>query len=178
MLDKLQKEVCRIVGPTLADSLKTLTCRSLTSLSLFNKWVKVFKNGPSKRQPLGSALGRPYPCKFLEAVFQNFYLVCSRILFPKYYLCRWSSELSQLVLLPQLRGRSPVILIGCLIFLSASPFLDVTRMSLSTVSFLARLNSGIICLQNAVRRFTYDLNGFTSRVNGHLLSFYLCFRSN
>ena len=115
---------------------------------------------------------------FLEAVFQNFYLVCSRILFPKYYLCRWSSELSQLVLLPQLRGRSPVVLIGCLIFLSASPFLDVVRMSLSTVSFLARLNSGIICLQNAVRRFTYDLNGFTSRVNGHLLSFYLCFRSN
>ena len=66
MLDKLQKEVCRIVGPTLADSLKTLTYRSLTTLSLFKKRVKVFKNGPSKRQPLGNALGRPYPCKFFR----------------------------------------------------------------------------------------------------------------
>ena len=37
-----------------------------------------------------------------------------------------------------------VILIDCMIFLS--PFLDVTRMSMSTVSFLAQLNSGILCL--------------------------------
>ena len=40
-----------------------------------------------------------------------------------------------------------VILIDCMIFLS--PFVDVTRMSMSTVSFLAQLDSGIICLQNA-----------------------------
>ena len=37
-----------------------------------------------------------------------------------------------------------VILIDCMIFLSS--FLDVTRMSMSTVSFLAQLNSGILCL--------------------------------
>ena len=37
-----------------------------------------------------------------------------------------------------------VILIDCMIFLS--PFLDVTRMSMSTVSFLAQLDSGILCL--------------------------------
>ena len=37
-----------------------------------------------------------------------------------------------------------VILIDCMVFLS--PFLDVTRMSMSTVSFLAQLNSGILCL--------------------------------
>ena len=40
-----------------------------------------------------------------------------------------------------------VILIDCMIFLS--PFLDVldvTRMSMSTVSFLTWLNSGILCL--------------------------------
>ena len=37
-----------------------------------------------------------------------------------------------------------VILIDCMIFLS--PLLDVTRMSLSTVSFLAQLDSGIVCL--------------------------------
>ena len=38
-----------------------------------------------------------------------------------------------------------VILIDCMIFLS--PFLDVTRMP--RVSFLAQLDSGILCLQNA-----------------------------
>ena len=37
-----------------------------------------------------------------------------------------------------------VILIDRMIFLS--PFLDVTRMFMSTVSFLAQLNSGILCL--------------------------------
>ena len=37
-----------------------------------------------------------------------------------------------------------VILIDCMIFLS--PFLDNRRMSMSTVSFLAQLDSGIICL--------------------------------
>ena len=36
------------------------------------------------------------------------------------------------------------ILIDCMIFLS--PFLDVTRMSMSTVSFLVQLDSGILCL--------------------------------
>ena len=36
------------------------------------------------------------------------------------------------------------ILIDCMMFLS--PFLDVTRMSMSTVSFLAQLDSGILCL--------------------------------
>ena len=36
-----------------------------------------------------------------------------------------------------------VILIDCMIFLS--PFLDVTKMSISTVSFLAQLDPGILC---------------------------------
>ena len=40
-----------------------------------------------------------------------------------------------------------VILIDYMIFLS--PFLHVTGMSMSTVSFLAQLDSGILCLQNA-----------------------------
>ena len=43
-----------------------------------------------------------------------------------------------------LEGSLLIILIDCMIFLS--PFLDVTRMSMSTVSFLAQLNSGILCL--------------------------------
>ena len=37
-----------------------------------------------------------------------------------------------------------VILIDCMIFMS--PFLDVSRMSMSTISFLEQLDSGIFCL--------------------------------
>ena len=37
-----------------------------------------------------------------------------------------------------------VILVNCMIFLS--PFVDVTRMSMSTVAFFAQLGSGILCL--------------------------------
>ena len=40
-----------------------------------------------------------------------------------------------------------VILIDCMIFWS--PFREVTRMSMSTVSFLAQLDPGILCLWNA-----------------------------
>ena len=43
-----------------------------------------------------------------------------------------------------LEGGLVVILIDCMIFLS--PFLDVARMSMSTVSFFAQLDSGILCL--------------------------------
>ena len=43
-----------------------------------------------------------------------------------------------------LEGDLLVVLIDCMIFLS--PFLDVTRMSMSKVSFLAQLDSGILCL--------------------------------
>ena len=41
-----------------------------------------------------------------------------------------------------LEGGLLVILIDCMIFLS--PFLDVTRMCMSAVSFLAQLDSGIL----------------------------------
>ena len=60
-----------------------------------------------------------------------------------------------------------VILIDCMIFLS--PFLDVTRMSISTVSFLARLDSGVLCLYSCFP-FTYDLNRFHSSINRHHLA--------
>ena len=43
-----------------------------------------------------------------------------------------------------LEGSLLVVLIDCIVFLS--PFLDITRMSMSTVSFLAQLDSGILCL--------------------------------
>ena len=42
---------------------------------------------------------------------------------------------------------SLIILIDCMIFLST--FLDVRRMSMSTVPLLAQLDSGIPCLQDA-----------------------------
>ena len=99
LLDKLQKRICRTVGPLLAASLEHLAHR------------------------------------------QN---VASLSLFYRYYFGRCSSELAQLVPLPYSRGRSTFILIDCMIFLS--PFLDVTRMSMLTVSFLAQLDSGILCL--------------------------------
>ena len=41
-----------------------------------------------------------------------------------------------------LEGGLLIILIDCMIFLS--PFLDVTRMCMSAVSFLAQLDSGIL----------------------------------
>ena len=43
-----------------------------------------------------------------------------------------------------LEGGLLVILVDCMIFLS--PFLDITRMSMSRVSFLAQLDPGILCL--------------------------------
>ena len=54
--------------------------------------------------------------------------VASLSLFYRYYFSRCSSELAQLV---------PLVL---------SPFLDVTRMSMSTVSFVTQQDSGILCL--------------------------------
>ena len=43
-----------------------------------------------------------------------------------------------------IEGGVLVILIDCI--LSLSPFADVTRIAISTVSFFAQLNSGILCL--------------------------------
>ena len=99
LLDKLQKRICRTVGPPLAASLEPLArCQNVGSLSLFYS----------------------------------------------YYFGTCSSELAQLVPLPFSQERSTRY---CMIFLS--PFLDVTRMSMPTVSFLAQLDSGIFCLLNA-----------------------------
>ena len=91
LLDKLQKWICRTVGPSLAASLEPLAHRrNVASLSLFYR----------------------------------------------YYFGRCSSELAQLVPLLFLEGGLFVILIDCMIFLS--PFLAVTRIYVSTISFLAK----------------------------------------
>ena len=74
-------------------------------------------------------------------------IVASLSLFYRYYFGRCSSELAQLVPFLFLDGGLLFILIDCMIFLS--PFLVVTKMAVSTVSFLAQLGSGILCLRNA-----------------------------
>ena len=90
LLDKLQKRICRTVGPSLAASLEPLVHhQNVVSLSLFYR----------------------------------------------YYFGKCSSELAKLVPLPFSRRGLLITLIYCMIFLSQ--FLNVTRMSMSTVSFLA-----------------------------------------
>ena len=73
--------------------------------------------------------------------------VATLSLFYRHYFGKCSSELTQLVPLPFSQGGLFIILIDCMIF--QSPFLHVTRMSMSTVSFLTRLDPGILCLWNA-----------------------------
>ena len=70
--------------------------------------------------------------------------VTSLSLFYSYYFGRCSSELTQLVPPPFSQAGLLVILRDSMIFLS--PFLDITRMAMSTVSFLADLDRGILCL--------------------------------
>ena len=77
--------------------------------------------------------------------------VASLSLFYKYYFGRSSSELTQPVPLPFLEGGLLVILIDCMIFLS--PLLDVTRVSMSTVSFLKELDSEF----SAYRMLSFEL---------------------
>ena len=72
--------------------------------------------------------------------------VASLSLFYRYYCGRCSSELAQLAPLPYSRGRSTRYFDRMHDFSVTIPFLDVTRMSMSTVSFFAQLDSGILCL--------------------------------
>ena len=67
--------------------------------------------------------------KFLSLLYQNYFGGCS-------------SELAGLLPLPHPCGRSIRLSKFCMIFLSS--FLDVVKMSMSTVSFLAQLESGIL----------------------------------
>ena len=99
LLDKLQKRICRTVGPSLAASLEPLAHRrNVASLSL----------------SIGITLADVH--------------------------LNWLNWFHFLIL----EGGLLVILIDYMIFVS--PFLDVTRMSMSTVSFLVQLDSGIFCL--------------------------------
>ena len=77
--------------------------------------------------------------------------VTSLSLFYRYYFVRWSSELAQRVPFPYFRGRSTRYSD------KLHPSLDATRMSMSTVSFLAQLDSGI----RSLRMLTFDLGALS-----------------
>ena len=77
--------------------------------------------------------------------------VSSLSIFYRYYFGRCLSELAQLVPFFFLKGGLLAIQIDYMIFLSV--FLDNTRMSMSTVSFLAQLDSRI----RAYRMLSFDL---------------------
>ena len=122
LLDKLQKGICRIVGPSLAASLEPLAHR------------------------------------------QN---VASLSLFYRYYFGRCSSELAQLVPLPFSRGRSTrysdrlhdfsVTILRCYKDVYVNSFFPCTAKLWNSLP--------IECFP-----LTYDLSGFKSRINRHLLT--------
>ena len=71
--------------------------------------------------------------------------VASLSLFYRYYFGRCSSELAQLVPLPYSRGRSTHYSDRLHDFSVTIFVIDVTSLPVSTVSFLAQLDSGIHC---------------------------------
>ena len=70
--------------------------------------------------------------------------VASLSLFYRYYFSRFLQNWRNWFHFLFLEEGLLVILIDCMVFLS--PFLDVTKMSMSTASFLALIDSGILCL--------------------------------
>ena len=121
-LDKLQKRICRIVGPLLAASLEPLAHRgNVASLSLFYR----------------------------------------------YYFGRCSSELAQLVPLPFSRGRSTHYSERLHDFSVTIPrcYKDVY-----VNSFFPRKAKLWNSLPIECFPLTYDLSGFKSRINRHLLT--------
>ena len=122
LLDKLQKRICKIVGPSLAASLEPLAHRlNIASLSLF------------------------YRC----------------------YFSKCSYELAELVPLPFSRGRSTRYSDRLHDFYVTIPSCNKDAYVNSFFPHTTRLwNSLLIeCFS-----LTYDLNGFKSRINRHLLT--------
>ena len=66
-------------------------------------------------------------------------------LFYRYYFGEWSSELAQLVPFPYSSGRSTCYSDGSHDF-TVTIRIGAARMSISTVAFLAQLDSGILCV--------------------------------
>ena len=91
--------------------------------------------------------------------------VVSLILCYRYLFARCLSELAQLVLLLFSKGRSTHYSERLYDF--SINILDVTRMSMSTISFLVQLDWKSLPIECLT--LTYDLNGFKSRVIRHLI---------
>ena len=122
LLDKLQKRICRTVGPSLAASLESLAHRrNLASVSLFYR----------------------------------------------YYFDRCSSELAQLVPLPYSRGRSTRYSDRLHDFSFTIPrcYKDVYVNSFFPRTARPWNSLPIECIP-----LTFDLSGFKSRINRHLLT--------
>ena len=121
LLDKLQKRICRIVGPSLATSLEPLAHR------------------------------------------QN---VVSLSLFYRHYFGRYSSELAELVPLPFSRGRSTRYSNRLHDF---SVTIPRCYKNVYVNSFFPRTAKLWNSLPLECFPLTYDLSGFTSRINKHLV---------
>ena len=115
-LFKLQKQIHRTVGPSLATFLEALGHDPAGYILMMSQG---FKRGSKWRT------NRP-----------------TVSLFYRCYFSRCSSELAQLVSLPYCWGRSTLFSEKLHDF--SVTFLDLTRISMSTVSFLAQLDPGII----------------------------------
>ena len=122
LLDKLQKQICRTVGPSLAASLEPLAhCQNVASLSIFYR----------------------------------------------YYFGRCSSELAQLIPLPFPQGRSADYSDRLHDFSATIPrcYKDIYVNSFFTGTATIWNYLPIECFP-----LTYDLSGFKSRINRHLLT--------
>ena len=88
-------------------------------------------------------------------------------LFNRYYFGRCSSELAQLVPLPYSRRMYAHYYDRFYVFLS--PFLDVTRTFISTVSLFRSLFSARLWSSLPIECFSliYDLNDIKSRIDRH-----------
>ena len=122
LLDKLQKRICRTVGPSLAASLESVAHqRNVVNLSLFYG----------------------------------------------YYFGRYSSELAQLVPLPFSRGRSTRY---CDRLHDFSVTIARCYKDVYVNSFFPRTARLWNSLPLECFPLTYDLSGFKSRINRHLLT--------
>ena len=111
----------------------------------FNFWASKVFFSPKREQNRSIVLKNYKYCSSREfGRFLNIRHDPSRII-PYYGIIQWYTRVNTIRFhFLILQGGLLVIMVDCMIFLS--PFLVVTRMPMSTDSFLDQLNSGILCL--------------------------------
>ena len=164
----IAKTASKKIG-ALIHSMKCLSSKVALSLNKFTKHVwntvsSCFLELLDELQKWVCRSVSPSLAAFLEPLTHRWNVVVLSLLY-KYYSGKCSSELAQLLLLPHSWGSSTRYSDNCMIFLL--PFLDITRMFRSTISFLAQLDSNSLPMECFT--LTYDLNGFKSRIKVHLL---------